>query len=67
MKLIKESILNRFQVAGEVNGALRDYNLVVVTKSQVEDANPVFAVHACQGELVAGQIHETPVEEDQQQ
>lgn len=66
MKLIKESILNRFQVAGEVNGALRDYNLVVVTKSQVEDANPTFDVYACQGKLVAGQIQETPVEGQQQ-
>jgi len=66
VKLIKESILNRFQVAGEVNGALRDYNLVVVTKSHREVEDAKFAVYACQGELVAGQIQETPVEGQQQ-
>jgi len=58
MKLIKDSILNKIQVAGEVNGALNDYNLVVVAKSQVKDADPVFAIYACQGEMCAGIIHE---------
>ena len=58
MKLIKESILNKIQVAGEVNGALNDYELVIVTKSQPKDANPVYAIYACHGELEAGQIKE---------
>lgn len=58
MKLVKESILNKIQVAAEVNGALNEYNLVVVTKAKRDDANPVYAVYACQGELVAGNIHE---------
>ena len=66
MKLIKECIQNKIQVAGEVSGALNDFNLVVVTKSQVEDANPTFDIYACQGKLVAGQIQETPVEGQQQ-
>lgn len=58
MKLIKESILNKIQVAAEVNGALTEHDLVVVTKSSKDDANPVYAVYACQGELVGGQIQE---------
>jgi len=58
MKLIKESILNKIQVAAEVNGALLEHNLVVVTKTSKGDANPVYAVYACQGELIGGQLHE---------
>lgn len=58
MKLVKESILNKIQVAAEVNGALTDNNLVVVTKTGKGDANPVYTVYACQGELVGGQIRE---------
>jgi len=58
MKLIKGSILNKIQVAAEVNGALLDHNLVVVTKTSQGDANPVYAVYACQGELIDGQLHE---------
>lgn len=58
MKLIKESILNKIQVAAEVNGALTAYDLVVVTKHQKADANPIYDVYACHGELVAGQIKE---------
>lgn len=58
MKLIKESILNKIQVAAEVNGALNEFNLVVVTKVKRGDANPVYNVYACQGELIAGTIHE---------
>jgi len=58
MKLVKDSILNKIQVAAEVNGALNGFNLVVVTKTKKGDANPVYAVYACQGELIAGNIHE---------
>jgi len=58
MKLIKESILNKIQMAAEVNGALLEHNLVVVTKTSKGDANPVYAVYACQGELMGGQLHE---------
>ena len=58
MKLIKASILNKIQVAAEVNGALAEYNLVVVTTHHQPDASPVYAVYACHGELVAGQIKE---------
>ena len=58
MKLIKASILNKIQVAAEVNGALLEHNLVVVTKTSKGDANPVYAVYACQGELIDGDLHE---------
>jgi len=62
MKLIKGSILNKIQVAAEVNGALSKYDLVVVTK----EAGPMYTVYACKGLLVEGrragalreQIHE---------
>jgi len=58
MKLIKESILNKIQMTAEVNGALLEHNLVIVTKTKRGDANPVYAVYACQGELIGGQVHE---------
>ena len=58
MKLIKASILNKIQMAAEVNGALQEHNLVVVTKTNKGDANPVYAVYAGQGELTGGQLHE---------
>ena len=58
MKLIKEPILNKIQVAAEVNGALLEHNLVVVTKTSKGDANPVYAVYACQGQLIDGELHE---------
>jgi len=58
MKLIKESILNKIQMAAEVNGALLDNNLVIVTKTKQGDANPVYAVYACQGQLIDGEVHE---------
>ena len=58
VKLIKESILNKIQMAAEVNGALLEHNLVVVTKTSKGDANPVYAVYACQGELTDGELHE---------
>jgi len=64
MKLIKESILNKIQVAAEVNGALVGHNLVVVTKTGPGEWNPVYSVYACQGELVAGQIQELPASND---
>ena len=51
MKLIKGSILNKIQVAAEVNGALLEHNLVVVTKTKQGDANPVYAVYG-------GELHE---------
>jgi len=57
MKLIKGSILNKIQVAAEVNGALSKYDLVVVTNTKQGDA-PMYDVYACKGLLVAGQIHE---------
>ena len=59
MKLIKGSILNKIQVAAEVNGALLEHNLVVVTKTRQGDANSVYAVYACQGELIDGELHES--------
>jgi len=65
MKLIKESILNKIQVAAEVNGALLEHNLVIVTKTSKSEADPlssrpipVYAVYACRGELIDGQLHE---------
>lgn len=58
MKLLKESVLNKIQVAAEVNAALTEYSLVVVIKHQPPDANPVYAVYASHGELLAGQIQE---------
>jgi len=58
MQLVKESILNKIQVAAEVNGALNKFNLVVVTKTKRGDANPVYAIYACQGELIGGKLHE---------
>ncbi len=58
MKLIKGSILNKIQVAAEVNGALLEHNLVIVTKTCEGDADPVYAVYACQGELIGGELHE---------
>ena len=58
VKLIRGSILNKIQVAAEVNGALLENNLVIVTKTKQGDANPVYAVYACQGELIDGQLHE---------
>jgi len=58
MKLIKGSILNKIQVAAEVNGALLEHNLVVVTKTSKADANPVYDIYACQGELIDGELHE---------
>ncbi len=64
MKLIKESILNKIQVAAEVNGALVEHNLVVVISSRGFASNPVYSVYACQGELVAGQIQELPASND---
>ncbi|MBA7633851.1 hypothetical protein ES703_41422 [subsurface metagenome] len=66
MKLIKDSILNKIQLAAEVNGALTEYNLVIVTKHRHHDANPVYAIHGCHGELVAGQIQELGDEGQQQ-
>ena len=59
MKLVKGSILNKIQVAAEVNGAFTKYNLVVVTKCQEGDANPVYAVYGCNGKLEDGQIQES--------
>jgi len=58
MKLLKESVLNKIQVAAEVNAALTEYRFVVVIKHQQPDANPVYAVYASHGELLAGQIQE---------
>lgn len=43
MKLIKDAILNKIQVAGEVNGALEEHNIVIVTKSQGE--SPVYRIY----------------------
>ena len=51
MKLIKGMILNKIQVAAEVNGALLGHNLVIVTKTKQGDANPVYAVYG-------GELHE---------
>ncbi len=58
MKLIKESILNKIQLTAEVNGVLSNFNLVVVTKTSRDDANPVYAIYACQGEMIGEELHE---------
>ncbi len=54
MKLVKSSILNPIQVAAEVNAALKDNTLVVVTKG----ANGYDIYAAAKGVLKGGQIKE---------
>lgn len=46
MELLKDAILNKIQVAGEVNGALDEHNLVVVTKGPGE--NPVYRIYGAE-------------------
>lgn len=46
MELLKDAILNKIQVAGEVNGALDEHNLVLVTKGPGE--NPVYRIYGAQ-------------------
>ncbi len=58
MKLIRDSILNKIQMAAEVNGALLEHNLVIVTKTQQGETTPVYAVYAAQGQLIGGELHE---------
>ena len=58
MKLIKDTIQNKIQLAAEVNGALVDYSLVIVTKTKQGEANPVYAIYACRGLLIDGEVHE---------
>ncbi len=60
LKLIKASLLNPIQVSGEVNAALREHTLVVVTKKNL-GANYeqwVYDIYAAQGKLEGGQIKE---------
>lgn len=64
MELIKDNILNKIQVAGEVNGALAENNMVIVTKSRGESptyrvyaANPDDGAFTLQGEIKDGLIH----------
>lgn len=58
MKLLKSSILNKIQVAGEVNGALNEYELVIVLKTQVKEASPVYSIYGSHGQLENGQVKE---------
>lgn len=60
LRLIKGSILNTIQVDAEVNAALKENTLVVVTKKGTQERadSPVYEVYACQGDLVGGQIKE---------
>lgn len=57
LKLIKDSLLNPIQVSAEVNAALKDNSLVVVTRKATVGSNPVYSIYGCQGEMVAGEIH----------
>jgi len=60
LKLLKGSILNLIQVDAEVNAALKENTLVVVTKkgTQERSDSPVYDVYACQDRLEGGQIKE---------
>lgn len=51
LKLIKGSLLNPIQVSAEVNAALKENSLVVVTKEDThrEIGQMVYAIYACQG------------------
>ncbi len=53
LKLIKGSLLNPIQVSGEVNAALKENTLVVVTKE-----NTKYDIYACQGKVEDGVIVE---------
>jgi len=60
LKLIKGSILNLIQASAEVNAALKENTLVVVTKDNI-GANyeqSVYSIYAGKAKLVAGQIKE---------
>lgn len=46
MKRIKEDISNKIQLAAEVNAALNENNLVIVTKSQGD--NPVYRIYGAE-------------------
>ena len=60
LRLIKGSILNTIQVDAEVNAALKENTLVVVTKKGTQERrdSTVYEVYACHGFLVGGQIKE---------
>jgi len=51
LRLIKGSILNTIQVDAEVNAALKENTMVVVTKKGTPERgdSPVYEVYACQG------------------
>ncbi len=60
LKPIKTSILNLIQVDAEVNAALKEHTLVVVTKKGTEERSdsPVYDIYACQGRLEGYKIIE---------
>lgn len=61
LRQFKGSLLNPIQVSGEVNAALKEHTLVVVTKRNI-GANydqPVYDIYAGQGKVEAGQIKES--------
>jgi hypothetical protein len=60
LKLVKSSLLNPIQVSAEVNAALKENTLVVVTKEGTKEQGdtPVYSIFACQGYLDSGQIKE---------
>ena len=57
---IKTNILNLFQVAAEVNAALKENTVVVVTKRQLGAINDhaVYDIYAGQGKVDGGRIIE---------
>lgn len=60
LRVIQSSLLNPIQVAAEVNKALKDNTIVVVTKTNI-GANyeqNVYAIYGGTGKLEAGQIKE---------
>ena len=59
LELVKGFLVNPIQVSAEVNAALRDHSLVVVTKTKTANYDGLlYEIHACNGHLEAGHIVE---------
>lgn len=60
LKVIKSSILNTIQVDAEVNAALKENTLVVVTKRDMGGygAPVIYDIYAGQGKVEGGEIKE---------
>jgi len=56
------TILTEEALIEKVRDALREHNLVVITKVAPEGSNPVFNIYATTGKLEAGQIKEANTE-----